>query len=91
MNIQDRYDTKVEVRTIESNKRVYRSLRPRAIEPDPTSDIEIEASDATRMDKLSGDTFGSALDWWRFASVNGNFKGSMYFKPGTKIIIPVKR
>ena len=86
---QDRYETKVETRRTTDGKLVYRSLRPKSIKPDPLTDLQLSATDTTRMDKVSFNVFGTALDWWRLASINGRVDGSLYFRPGTKIIIPV--
>ena len=85
---QDRYDTAIETRRTRDGKLVYRSLRPRSIKPNPLTDLLIPASDSTRIDKIAFNVFGSALDWWRLASVNGRVDGSLYFRPGTKIVIP---
>lgn len=89
-NPQERYDTTMEVRRLPNGRMVYRSLRPKSIKISPGTDIEIAATDATRMDKVAHDVYGSAMTWWRIASANGRVDGSLYFKPGTKIIIPTK-
>jgi hypothetical protein len=85
---QDRYDTTLDTRVTRDGKLVYRSLRPRNIPIDPINDIQLAATDATRMDKLAFKAYGEALDWWRIASANGRVDGSLYFRPGTKIILP---
>lgn len=90
VNPQERYETPMETRTLANGRMVYRSLRPKRYENDPLRDVEILSTLGTRMDKLSNEFFGTSLSWWKIALANGKVDGSLYFKPGTKIVIPVK-
>lgn len=88
--LQDRYDTPLNTKKLPDGKVVYRSLRPKTIIPNPITDVQITATEGTRMDILANNVYGSSTDWWLIASANGRFKGSLYFKPGSSIIIPKK-
>ena len=87
MALQDRYDTPLQYKQLPNGKLVYRSLRTKTISRDVLNDSEIVADDTIRMDNIAYNVYGDPLDWWRLASVNGRFHGSMFFKPGSTIII----
>lgn len=87
-NPQDRYETPMETRKLETGQTVYRSLRPKTILPNPTVDPQISATDATRMDVLAQTLYGNASMWWKIAAANGQTNGSLYFRPGSRIILP---
>ena len=84
---QDRYENRVEIKTLRNGKKVYRSLRPKSISPDSTN-IQITATDTLRMDSLSYTLYGTPMEWWKIASINGRVDGSLYFRPGSQILIP---
>ena len=90
MALQDRYDTPLQYKQLPNGKIVYRSLRPRTIIPDALNDSEIVANDTIRMDNLAVNVYGDQHSWWRIAAVNGRFNGSMFFRPGSIIIIPAE-
>jgi hypothetical protein len=90
MSLQDRYANPLKQKQLPNGKMVYRSLRPRSIKPDILNDSQINADDTIRMDKLAANVYSDQFDWWRIASANGRFQGSMFFKPGSIIIIPAE-
>lgn len=87
---QERYDTPLDTRILPSGRIVYRSLLPSAIIPDPLTDVQITATDTIRMDMLAHNVYGDASMWWKIAAANGRADGSMYFKAGSRIVIPGK-
>lgn len=91
MATQDRYDTPLDLRTTVSGKIVYRSVLPRFVSTDPLTDNTITANDALRMDVIAQNVYGDATQWWRIAAANGRVNGSLFFRPGTTIIIPAKQ
>lgn len=91
MATQDRYDTPLDLRTTVSGKVVYRSVIPTFVPTDSLTDNTIEANDALRMDVMAQNVYGDASEWWRIAAANGKINGSLYFRPGTTIIIPAKQ
>ena len=87
-NAQDRYQTPIATRQLSNGKLVYRSLLPKSITANSTTDIELTVSDIHRLDRVSFEIYGTQHDWWRIVSANGNFKGSLFYPPGTKLLIP---
>mgnify|MGYP007089350295 CR=1 FL=1 len=87
-NAQDRYATPLVTKKLPDGKVVFRSARPISIKPKPLTDIEITASDVLRMDKLARNAYGSVQDWWVIASANGRVDGSLFFRPGSQVVIP---
>ena len=90
MALQDRYANPLKQKQLPNGKMVYRSMRPKSIRPNALSDSQITADDTIRMDKLAANVYSDQFDWWIIASVNGRFQGSMFFKPGSTIIIPAE-
>lgn len=90
MATQDRYANQLDLRTLDNGKIVYRSARPKAIQSSPLTDVSITANDALRADVIASNVYGDATQWWRIASVNRPFAGSLFFRPGMNIIIPSK-
>ena len=84
---EDRY-VNLTTKTLSNGQLVYKSVRPIKVETDPLTDISILATDTARMDVLANNVYGGAAEWWRIASANGKVNGSLYMKPGEKIIIP---
>lgn len=87
-NPQTRYETPLVAKKLPDGRVVYMSARPVALKPLPLKDLEITSSKAIRMDTLAKNTYGSAVNWWVIASANGRVDGSLYFRAGSKIIIP---
>ena len=85
---QDRYSTPLTTRKLEDGRVVFLSARPESIKPTPFKDVEVLAAQKTRMDVLANNAYGSAQNWWVIASANGRVDGSLFFRPGSKIIIP---
>lgn len=85
---QDRYQTKIETRKLSNGSLVYRSLLPKKVTADPMYDMEFTVSTTHRLDKLSFEVYDSQFDWWKIVAANGNFQGSLFYPPGTKIYIP---
>lgn len=90
-NPQERYMHPLEKGITITGKEVYKSAIPKKIEADNTRDVEIVATDGTRMDVLAFEKFGNAESWWAIASANGRVNGSLFFSPGKKILIPSKK
>lgn len=90
-NPQERYIKSLETKITITGKEVYMSAIPKKIEADNTSDVQIVATDGTRMDVLAFERFGNAESWWAIASANGRVNGSLFFTPGKKILIPSKK
>jgi len=90
MSTQERYDTPLDLRTLPNGNVVYRSVIPTTVPTNPLSNNTIFANDALRMDVMAQNVYGDSQEWWRIASANGRFNGSLYFRPGTTIIIPAK-
>lgn len=85
---EERY-IKLETKKLPDGRTVYKSAKPIKVNSNPFSDIALPASDQLRMDVLANNAYGSAMDWWKIASVNGRVDGSLYFpKLGGQIIIP---
>jgi nucleoid-associated protein YgaU len=72
---------------LENGKRYYSS----AIPMDPTpEDFQYEhvARMGDRWDTIAYKYLGSASLWYVIANANNGLNGSIFIKPGTKIIIP---
>ena len=67
---------------------MYNSAIPKGYRPSPGTDVTIPATDVLRMDKLAHDIYGSPIDWWKIAAANRRVDGSLYFRPGSDIILP---
>lgn len=87
-NPQDRYENALETKRLPNGKLVYRSARPKRANLNPLSDVTIKASDVRRMDRLAKNAYGNTMDWWKIAAANRRVDGSLYFRPGSDIIIP---
>jgi hypothetical protein len=85
---QDRYATPLTVKKLEDGRMVYRSCRPRGVKNNSLRDVVVPATDVMRMDKVSYNAYGSSQRWWKIAAANRRVDGSMYFKPGSDVIIP---
>lgn len=90
INPQDRYQNLMETRTTPTGKLVYRSLLPKLYTDENSSNVEIYATIATRMDRLAQDFLNSPLNWWKIAAINQSVNGSLFFKPGTSVTLPSK-
>lgn len=90
MSLQSRYDTLIEQKQLPNGRLVYRSLLPKTVTADIMTDSEVQADDTVRMDRLAANAYGDPLQWWKIAAVNKRFQGSMYFKPGSTIIVPAE-
>jgi len=87
---EDRY-VKLEIKTLEDGRRVYKSARPRAVLIDEDTDVNLVANERDRMDVIARNVFGSTMDWWRIAAANRRVDGSLHIVPGTTIYIPRKQ
>ena len=87
-SINDRYENNVQIKKLANGKMVYSSLRPKSISPNLLADAVITSTQIARMDVLSQNAYGTAIEWWRIAAANGRVDGSLYFRPGSTIIIP---
>lgn len=86
-DIDDRY-VKVETKQLSNGKLVYKSLRPRTINVDSTTDLAITADNTIRADVLAYNVYGSPEKWWKIVIANSKFAGSLFFTPGQQIFIP---
>lgn len=85
---QERYATTLETQKLSNGKVVYKSAIPKAITAHNLTDATLTATDIVRMDKLAQNAYGSPVSWWKIAAANGRVDGSLYFRPGTRIIVP---
>ena len=83
---EDRY-VRLEKKTLPDGRVVYKSARPRPVVVSDT-DTVVDATITDRCDVIAANVYGSAMDWWRVAAANGRINGSLFLKPGTKVIIP---
>lgn len=83
---EDRY-RKLEKKKLPDGRIVYRSAIPKTVETFE-DDTHLIAGELDRMDIIAANAFGSSLDWWRIAAANKKVNGSIFFKPGQKVIIP---
>lgn len=90
MSTQERYNTPLDVRTLPNGNVVYRSVIPTTVATNPLTDNSITATDTLRMDVIAQNVYGDSQQWWRIAAANGRANGSVFFQPGTTIIIPAK-
>ena len=90
MALQDRYETPITAKQLPNGRMVYRSMRPKTVNGNFLTDSNIIAEDMLRMDRLASNVYGDPLDWWILAAVNKRFHGSMFFKPGSTIVVPVE-
>jgi hypothetical protein len=82
-----RYLNDVFVNKTEEGKRYYTS----AIPADPlVEELEYihDARLGDRWDTIAYKYLGSARLWYVIANANGGLNGSIFIKPGTRIIIP---
>lgn len=84
---EERYD-KVEKKTLQNGKIVYRSLRPKIIRGNPVTDIILVAGEQDRADIIAKNVYGSPTKWWKIAAANRNVNGSLHMSPNTDVIIP---
>lgn len=87
---QARYDTLLATKKLSDGRTVFVSARPKIVNTD-VQDIVVHTNDFDRADIMASNIYGSASDWWRIISANGNFKGSIHFSPGQAITIPRKK
>lgn len=88
--MNERYANKVKVKQLKTGKLVFNSLRPKSIKPNLVTDITLPATEARRMDEVANRVYGNPESWWKIAAANGKVNGSLYFRPGSTIIIPTK-
>lgn len=69
-------------------KEVYRSARPASVITNEGVDITLFANQADRIDVIANNVYGSSEDWWKIAAANKIVNGSLFIKPGTKLLIP---
>lgn len=86
--IQDRYWNTLQTKVLSNGRVVYMSALPRPIYPNLLTDPYITAGDTVRMDVIAQGAYGSPHEWWRLAAANLKVNGSLYFRPGTQIVIP---
>jgi len=82
-----RYKNTVGIRRTDTGKRYYSSVIP--VDPIP-EDFQYEhvARMGDRWDTIAYKYLGSASLWYVIANANNGLNGSIFIKPGTKIIIP---
>ena len=84
---EDRY-LKLETKQLPDGRVVYKPAIPRSVAVNEETDTVVFASETDRLDVVAKNVYGSTLEWWRIAVANGTVNGSLFVKPGTKIIIP---
>jgi hypothetical protein len=83
---EERY-RKLKKKQLPDGKQVYLPAIPLSINS-TTEDEEFVAGEVDRMDTIAQNAYGSAMDWWRIAAANKKVNGSIFFKPGQRVIIP---
>ena len=82
-----RYIEQPTINKTENGKRYYETVIPQ--EPQLAEfPLEYVATMGDRWDNLAYKFYGNAALWYVIASANGGYNGSIFVKPGTKIVVP---
>jgi nucleoid-associated protein YgaU len=82
-----RYQNIIDIKRTDEGKRYYTSAVP--VDPiEEAIQYEYVARQGDRWDTIAYKYLGSATLWYVIANANGGLNGSIFIKPGTKIIIP---
>jgi hypothetical protein len=87
MTAQDRFENQLQTKTLRDGRVVFIPNRLKSIDEN-IMDVHIIVDELDRADLIANNVFGSAAEWWRIVAINKSFKGSLFFKPGTEIVIP---
>ena len=82
-----RYSNDIFIDRTEQGKRYYSSAIPENPQPDDVQYIH-ETRIGDRWDTLAYKYLGSATLWYVIANANGGLNGSIFIKPGSRVIIP---
>ena len=87
--MNERYDAPLETTVLTDGRTVYKTARPTAIQATP-GDMSVTMGAPDRFDVIAQNAYGTAAEWWRIASANGNVNGSLTVPIGTVVVIPQK-
>lgn len=82
-----KYINQLTIQRTDTGKQYYTTVIPNSI-PLDTFEFSIVTRGIQRFDNLAQKYYKDSTKWWIIAKANGMVDGSMFIKPGTRILIP---
>lgn len=82
-----KYTTQLSIKKTDTGKSYYSTIIPNII-PLDTFEFSIVTRGIQRFDNLAQQYYKDSSKWWIIAKANNMVDGSLFIKPGTRILIP---